>query len=305
MLILAGIVVMQGDPDDNVSMSGVMELVGDAHRSAVKPAMVATRVSIAEEQEVGNRLANQMHFWSSNNDSEEFNLRQAYIEKVGNSLLKGLARPEIKYSFHLIDQSMVNAFAIPGHVYVFNGLIDFVESEAELAVILGHEIMHVDARHCIELFQAEMAAEKITGPILGNSKWISRIGMRIASRVIQGGYRKFQEFEADSGGLSMAVAAGYDPRAGETVMKRLGEKFGDKKPASKAKDPVEELRRAVFTAAGSFYSSHPPTHERAGRLHTIGNRLTIKGNAYYRGVENLKQLQTKQQMLLDSELVTY
>jgi len=302
MLVVGGIIVMQGEPDEKVGLSGVMELVGDAQRTALKPAMMATRVSAAEEMELGARLAGYMSFGHGrSSESEDFKKTEAYVKRVGHSLLGSISRKEISYEFHLIDAEMVNAFALPGgQIFVFKGLVDFVESEAELASIIGHEITHVDARHCIESFQAEMAAEKVAGAVLGDDRWLAGMAMRFASRIIQGGYRQFQEFEADARGLKFSTEAGYDPSAAEKVMQRLGEKYKEEKIRSKASDPVAELQIAVKTAAGSYFRSHPPTPDRVERLRRQASQNT-GSRKFYIGKENLKQRLTRKQQEIPEE----
>jgi predicted Zn-dependent protease len=302
MLVVGGIIVMQGEPDDKVGLSGVMELVGDAQRTALKPAMMATRVSAAEEMELGARLAGYMPFGGGRvSESDDFKNTEAYIKRLGRSLLGSISRKEISYQFHLIDAEMVNAFALPGgQIFVFKGLVDFVESEAELASILGHEITHVDARHCIEAFQAEMAAEKVAGSVLGDDRWLAGMAMRYASRIIQGGYRQFQEFEADARGLKFSTEAGYDPSAAEKVMLRLGEKYKEESRPGKAADPVAELQVAIKTAAGSYFRSHPPTPDRVERLRRQASQHT-GGRKFYIGAENLKQRLTRLQKEIPEE----
>lgn len=305
MLVVGGIIVMQGEPEEKVGLSGVMELVGDAQRTALKPAMVVTRVSAAEEMELGARLAGHMSFgYGRDQESEDFKKTEAYIKRLGRSLLGSISRKEINYDFHLIDAEMVNAFALPGgQIFVFRGLVDFVESEAELASILGHEITHVDARHCIESFQAEMAAEKVAGTVLGDDRWLAGMAMRFASRIIQGGYCQYQEFEADARGLKFSADAGYDPSAAEKVMQRLGEKYQEETPPKKAADPVAELAVAVKTAAGSYFRSHPPTPDRVERLRQQASQHT--GNRkFYIGKDNLKQRLTRAQKEIPEEFAS-
>lgn len=301
MLLAAGLIIVLENPEQEASLSSVMEIVGDAQQSATKPLMLGTKVSAEEEMRLGKRLAAGIHFGRGAN-SESFKEREAYVKRLGRSLLGGIRRKEIKYEFHLIDHDAVNAFAIPGgQIFVFNGLLDFVESEAELAYILGHEITHVDARHCIELFQAELAAAKVGGALFDN--FLAKIAMRFATNVITGGYRKFQEFEADKGGLHFAVLAGYEPMAAEKVMKRMGEKFDRTRAPRKAKDPLTELGKSVAIAAGSYFHSHPPSHERVAKLLAARVKMYDSNKSYYRGKENLKRLRTRAQVMLSEEVV--
>lgn len=300
MLVAAGILVMMGDPEQKADLSSVMELVGDAQRTATKPMMMATKISAREEQELGRTLAGQMYFGSGKGETD-LELMRAYVQRLGASLLGEINRKEIEYTFHVIDYDEVNAFALPGgQIFVFSGLLKFVESEAELAYILGHEIVHVDARHCIESFQAEMAAQKIAGPLIG--KWLVQRATQFATMIITGGYRKFQEFQADADGLRYAIAAGYDPSAGEKAMQRLGERFGTRVSRKKARDPLDELGKSVIVAAGSYYTSHPPSSERVDKLKAMRLNLQDKGKKYYRGCENLKQRKTRATLPLEAEL---
>jgi predicted Zn-dependent protease len=85
---------------------------------------------------------------------------QAYVSRVGRRLAATTERPELPWSFRVVDDAAVNAFALPGgYVYVTRGLLAHLNSEAELAAVLGHEIGHVTARHSTSrASQARMAA---------------------------------------------------------------------------------------------------------------------------------------------------
>ncbi len=245
-----------------------------------------------------------MRFRSAENDNENFKKSQAYVSRVGKSLLSEINRKEIQYEFHLINHEAVNAFAMPGgQIFVFSGLLDFVQSEAELATILGHEIIHVDAKHCIELFQAELAAKKVGGPLLNNI--LGNVALRYATMVITGGYRKFQEFEADAGGIRLAALAGYDPAAGEEVMKRLGRKFSRKQNSQKAHNPLAEAGKMVAVAANNYFASHPPTSERVSKIRALRPKFQKVHQRFYRGRKNLQKRKIMQVYKLEEEFVSY
>ncbi|MGM0600686.1 MAG: M48 family metallopeptidase [Candidatus Rifleibacteriota bacterium] len=304
MLLAAGILIIMDNPDSQANLSSVMELLGDAQQTATKPLMMTTKVSAAEEQKLGKRLSSYMRFRSNENNNEDFKKSQAYVTRLGKSLLSEIERKEIQYEFHLIDNKTVNAFALPGgQIFVFTGLLDFVKSEAELATILGHEISHVDAKHCIELFQAELAAKKIGGPLLDNI--LAQIAMRYATMVITGGYRKFQEFEADAGGFRLAALAGYDPGASEEVMKRLGRKFSRNSSRQKAHNPLAEAGKMVVVAANNYFASHPPTSERVSKIRALCSKFQKVGKRFYRGKKNLQKRKVMQVLRLEEEFVTY
>ena len=73
---------------------------------------------------------------------------QQYVDTVGQQLAAVSHRPELTYTFTVLDSTEINAFALPGgYVYITRGLLAYLNSEAELAAVLGHEIGHVTARH--------------------------------------------------------------------------------------------------------------------------------------------------------------
>ena len=117
-----------------------------------------------------------------------------YVDAVGQTLVPWVRRHGIAYQFHVIDSSEVNAFSVPGgQVFVFTGMLQFLQSEAELAAILGHEIAHMDQRHCIEKYQYELAARKVGLEGIGHIADRARLPITIA-------YQKNQEIEADAQG---------------------------------------------------------------------------------------------------------
>lgn len=73
---------------------------------------------------------------------------QNYVNEIGQKLAKNSHRPQLDYYFTVVDSPQVNAFALPGgYIYVTRGILAYLNSEAELAAVLGHEIGHVTARH--------------------------------------------------------------------------------------------------------------------------------------------------------------
>ena len=84
---------------------------------------------------------------------------QAYVQQVGERLAAKSHRPQLKYSFTVLDSPDVNAFALPGgYIYITRGIMAHLNSEAELAAVLGHEIGHVTARHAVRQYSAAIAA---------------------------------------------------------------------------------------------------------------------------------------------------
>jgi predicted Zn-dependent protease len=185
------------------------------------------------------------------------------IVAVGNSLVKHSLRPDLKFTFKVLNTETVNAFSGPGgFVYVTVGLLDKLESKNELAAILGHEIGHVCARHPIKAWKSAQKISRtltiidiaaiIAGlpPVAGaGGDIIANVGQRaahLASMIIYQGYSRGYEYQADELGLQEMYKSGYDPEA----MVRVFEKF--------IKLREEEGRGKGLT----ILSSHPHLEDR-------------------------------------------
>ena len=158
----------------------------------------------------------------------------AYITGIGEKLLRGLPRRGFRYRFAVVDQIEPNAFALPGgYVFISRGLLALVNSEDELACVIGHEITHAAHRHAA----AQQAAASAQNPL--SMPWIRAASMAAYSRDM--------ERDADRGGQLLAAAAGYDPMGMSTFLARLG-----------------QLHRLETGPRGpSFFDTHPGSVERA------------------------------------------
>ncbi|SEG69102.1 Peptidase family M48 [Bryocella elongata] len=166
------------------------------------------RRSDAEEITLGNELAQRAGASLGIDSREAFSERHAQDQRIGaylqvvGSKAAAHARRRLPWTFHYIpDPGFGNAFALPGgHVFVGRGLLALMRSEDALAAVLGHEVEHVDLRHCAERAQTETRLHQF-GP-LGNL-----LGLPIDR--FMAGYSKEQELEADRDGTTLAVEAAY------------------------------------------------------------------------------------------------
>ena len=169
------------------------------------------------------------------------------INEIGNCIAKASDRPDIKYTFRVVNDPTINAFAAAGgFVYVNTGLLDILESEDELAVILGHEIGHVSKKHQINFIHSahrRKVAGKVVGVLLGAVLIVGTsaavgpsnmpqqvaddmmdfgilVGDDMAISMIKG-YGKKQELEADRLAVQYTLKAGYNPNALVSVFQRL------------------------------------------------------------------------------------
>ena len=147
----------------------------------------------------------------------------AYARRIGDKVAAA-AGLEGECTFTLVNSDVVNAFAVPGcYIYVTRGLMGIVNSEAELASVLAHEVGHIVAAHnrrqrnrSIWRSLGVMAVEALTG-----SERLTRIAGR-AAEYFTLRYSRKQEYEADDLGVRYLAAAGYDPWAAGDMLGALG-----------------------------------------------------------------------------------
>jgi predicted Zn-dependent protease len=173
----------------------------------------------------------------------------AYVQRVGQSMTSHTHRPHLTYHFAILDAPVVNAFAVPGgYIYVTRGILALMSSEAELAVVLAHELGHVNARHSVAKLSQLMLAQ--VGLAIGGA--ISETFAKItgaASIGIQLLFLKFSrddEREADALGVEYSRKGGYNPSEMVNFFSSL-EKLGDLSGGQ---------------SLPGFLSTHPLTSER-------------------------------------------
>jgi predicted Zn-dependent protease len=137
------------------------------------------------------------------------------VQQVGEELASHSHRPELFYRFTVLDSTTINAFALPGgYIYITRGLLAYLNSEAELAAVLGHEIGHVTARHSVRQ-QSTAAVTGILGAVVAASTGVQGVDTLtdMASTAIVRGYGREHELEADRLGAEYLAKSGYDPNA--------------------------------------------------------------------------------------------
>ncbi len=143
---------------------------------------------------------------------------QAYVQGIGERLAKNSHRPDLIYRFTVLDSDQVNAFALPGgYIYITRGIMAYLNSEAELAAVLGHEIGHVTARHSVRQISQQQLAS--TGFLIGSilvPELRGATGQNLFGALGTAwirGYGRNHELEADSFGAEYIARTDYDPQA--------------------------------------------------------------------------------------------
>jgi len=185
-------------------------------------------------------------------------------KEVAASALRTRVRPiygsaapaNFDYSFKVIDDADVNAFALPGgYVYVCKGLLDYVQSDDELAAVIAHEIAHVDHHHAMELRKTQqkamlgMAAAIIAGAaagVQGNDLGELAYAANLVTIAKMSAYGQKAEADADRSAVAYLAGTKYNPVAALTLMERLAREEG-RKPA---------INWGIF-------ANHPPAYQRA------------------------------------------
>lgn len=140
----------------------------------------------------------------------------SFVDQVGQRVARRSHRPEIKYSFAVVNDSAPNAFALPGgFIAISRGLLLNLENEAQLAAVLGHEIGHVTARHSVQGMQRSTllgATVSILGAVAGDyGQMVSQIG-GVTANLVDKRYSREQESESDQLGIDYMVQSGYAPQ---------------------------------------------------------------------------------------------
>ncbi|MEC4983095.1 MAG: M48 family metallopeptidase [Oscillatoria sp. PMC 1068.18] len=162
-----------------------------------------------------------------------------YINQIGQRLAQYSDRPEIPYTFQVVKDDNINAFAtMGGFVYVHTGLMQAADNEAELASVIAHEIAHVSERHSVEQMRQRALAEGVLSAAGLDQRRAVQIGVELAYNRPNS---RQDELEADQSGLEMFRRAGYAPSATVSFMKKL-QRQGGSPPA--------------------FLSTHPATADR-------------------------------------------
>jgi len=258
---LAGLYFSQRRSDPTpVSANAVVNIAADTQRDLSRAPMRLTRLSDDEEIAVGKELAEEYAVPAEKLTPEEQAL-ESYIRRIGNSVSRGAHR-HLPYSFHLLpDRAMINAFSLPGGpVYIGEGLLDLMTSEDELAVILAHEVEHIDHYHCAERVQIEARLRHLNLDIVGAL-------LQIPLQVWEAGYKKDEEFEADREGIRLAVLDGYSPYGAVTLFERYGKLRSEY--VIHAQSPEEELSQLAIQSLQGYFRSHPLPSERLAQANRL------------------------------------
>lgn len=200
---------------------------------------------------------------------------QTYVNRIGQNLVQNSHRSQLKYSFTVLDTPDVNAFALPGgYIYITRGIMAYINSEAELAAVLGHELGHVTARHGVQQYSKALATSigmtlaTIFVPELQND--VSQQLMNVLGNAMLSGYGREHELEADRLGAEYLARTSYDPDAMIDVISILKnqEEFEKERAEKEGREP--RVYHGVF-------ASHPSADSRLQQVVGAAKKYKTSG----------------------------
>ncbi|TAF52496.1 MAG: M48 family peptidase [Oscillatoriales cyanobacterium] len=217
--------------------------LGDILPSAIEVLQLST-MSDEREVSIGSQIDAQL---KANRNISIYNNTsvQQFVEDLGERLVAVSDRPDLSFTFQIVNDSSINAFAtLGGFVYVNTGLIALAENEAELAGVVAHEIGHITEKHVIERMKQAAIARGVAGSTGVDDSVLVGIGYELALSLPSS---RRAEYEADEVGLAMLEDAGYAPSGIVTFFEKLAAASGGGRPPT-------------------FLSTHPATESRIRRL---------------------------------------
>ena len=259
-------------------------VVGGAAACAVNPVTGRNQLSLvseAQEIQLGRQSAVQV--------SQELGLvpdssMQAYVQRVGGALAAASERPNLPWTFRVVDDPTPNAFALPGgYIFVTRGLMAMMTSEAELATVLGHEIGHVTAKHQVTMISRSQLAQiglglgSVLAPQLQGLASAASTGLQLLFLR----YSRDAERQADLLGFRYALGQHYDVREMASVFQAL-QRVEQAQAAQTGRSPVP-----------TWAASHPGEAERIAdvqrRVATVpaGQATRVEGPQYLQRLNGL------------------
>ncbi len=216
---------------------GVIALAG-----LLAPALISTKTEIAIGKNAAKQALTKYPPYTADPRLS------AYVQGVMNKLAVHCKRKNIHYQVQIVQSDVPNSFALPGgYIFITTGALKMMDSEAQLAGVLGHEMTHVENRNGISLIQHQLVASGIELATLGetNSPQITSAGA-MALKLAEDGLSRQMESAADAGGARLEAEAGYDPNGIVQFLAKI----------EKIEQPTSEL-----------LSDHPTTSKRIAALH--------------------------------------
>jgi len=230
----------------------IVAIAGYAMKSSTNPVTgQSQRVALSVDQEIALGLQALPQMAAQHGGEDQSDRDQQILDRIGGVLVRSIDKQTPwNWEFHLLaDPETVNAFALPGgQVFITRALYGRLQTEGQLAGVIGHEIGHVIERHGAQRMAKQQLTQGLVGAagVAGDSQRASQVAAAIGN-LVNMSYGRDDELESDRWGIELMVNAGYDPRAMIGVMEILRDAGGG---GGKAE----------------FFSTHPDPENRIGRI---------------------------------------
>lgn len=199
----------------------------------------------------------------------------SYVQRIGQKVTADTERPEVEYTFTVLDTDLVNAFALPGgYIYITRGLLALANNEAEMAAVLAHEAGHITARHSAERYSRAVVTSlgaNILAAAIDQTGASQALGL--GSELYMKSYSRAQENEADTLGIRYLARAGYAPEAMTTFLQSL-----------QGSSALEARLAGRSGSDFSYFSTHPATADRVtktfGEAQALNQAGVMNRNTY-------------------------
>ena len=185
---------------------------------------------------------------------------QRYVSDIGLKLAKTSERPTLPWTFTVVDQPVVNAFAVPGgFIYITRGILAYLDTEAQLVGVLGHEIGHVTARHSAQQYTRATGGQLgllALGIFVPGAQQFGQLGAQALGLLFLK-YGRDDELQSDSLGAKYAATNGWDPRAVPAFLATLG-----------------RLSEGSERGLPNWLSTHPDPASRVDEVQSLVQQLT-------------------------------
>ncbi len=196
---------------------------------------------------------------------------QGYVNQIGQALAARSHRNHLKFHFTVLDSPDINAFALPGgYIYITRGIMAYLNSEAEIAGVLGHEIGHVTARHSVRQQSGQFASSllNVFVTLATGSESIGQLSNQLTTGIVRG-YGRDHELEADKLGAQYLHKTGYNPESMLEVIGVLKNQEIYEKALAKKQNREANIYHGVF-------STHPKNDKRLKTVVRAAKKLSSK-----------------------------
>jgi predicted Zn-dependent protease len=208
---------------------------------------------------------------------------QKYVNQIGQALAAQSHRNHLEYTFTVLDSPDINAFALPGgYIYITRGIMAYLNSEAEIAGVLGHEIGHVTARHSVRQQSGQLASGllNVFVTLATGSQSIGQLSNQLTTGIVRG-YGRKHELEADKLGAQYLHKIGYNPESMLDVIGVLKDQEVYEKALAKKQNRQPNIYHGV-------YSTHPRNDSRLKTVVRAAKKLSSENYRENSRAEYLK-----------------